>query len=566
VGFWIKTPSGSNTNLTSIKFRLGTDSSNYYSWTLPALTENTWTFVKLLFTAATSTGTVTDSNINYCRLEFVTAAGYAGFAGVLVDDIRAYSGNYTKPVPTVYSYRNETTGLSSTFAHCGTSLYLYNETALVWEQIDSTITEFEVGSTTKRTRFSCVAYKNNVYFTNGVDNLRYWTGKTVTTVALLGRYLTVVANIGFLAGNDSNPSYIYYTAVAPADLTAFGSNLKVGDDDDGRINAISAVGNLVLAFKDKKIYYIDVFGSSDQVLPIDSQNGGFSQRAIANVGNGVLYFNETGIDYLQQKTGTVGASALESNSYVKQIQEAFSNISATNYNSQCAVFIPQLNNYYFTYDTSSDDSPDATLVYSSLVSALNSQSGTMKTTWTEYSYPELYCYSRYVGTDKSIKYLASSANGGIIYSIEDGFSDYGNTISYEIKTKEYDLGDVSASKEFVALDVIGVKSKGFGLSVEVLVDGEVEASGDVTDDQLTSNESVGTIGSSPLGTTVLGGSGSSNEIDIYPYLARLYFQATGRRIQVRLYSEGTSQVWTLDKLKMSYNDMSFDEFPEINKI
>lgn len=66
----------STTGLTSFKLRVGTNSSNYYEKTITTTNENLafaagWNLLRMEFSAATQTGTVTMSSIGYARLEIV---------------------------------------------------------------------------------------------------------------------------------------------------------------------------------------------------------------------------------------------------------------------------------------------------------------------------------------------------------------------------------------------------------------------------------------------------------------------------------------------------------------
>ena len=76
---------------------------------------------------------------------------------------------------------------------------------------------------------------------------------------------------GFAAGDDSNPSTLYYTDAAPADLTNINQNVVViGGDENGRINSISELGNIILAGKSNKVYSVDV--TTPSAIPIDAQS------------------------------------------------------------------------------------------------------------------------------------------------------------------------------------------------------------------------------------------------------------------------------------------------------
>ena len=67
---WVKFPTGYTTDLASVRFRIGSDSSNYYEWTLTNPTANENYFIKLDFSDASTTGTPVDSAIDFVEFNF----------------------------------------------------------------------------------------------------------------------------------------------------------------------------------------------------------------------------------------------------------------------------------------------------------------------------------------------------------------------------------------------------------------------------------------------------------------------------------------------------------------
>jgi hypothetical protein len=106
-------------------------------------------------------------------------------------------------------------------AASGTDMYKLDNTALTWASIKDSLTEFETasGKTTWRTRRDFAVYKNIIYLTNGVDKYASYNGTTYTEYAAQPkyRYINMVSDRLYGAGDDVNPSTIYYTAAAPAD-------------------------------------------------------------------------------------------------------------------------------------------------------------------------------------------------------------------------------------------------------------------------------------------------------------------------------------------------------------
>lgn len=570
LGFWLFVPTGFNTNLTAVKFRLGSDSSNYYEWTLGALTMNAAQYIKLSFASAAVTGTPVDTTIAYARWQATYAAGYVNQVAIRIDNIEAFSATYTKPVTSYFFNRNEANSTNITLAVAGTNMYLYNDTASIWERIDSGLTEYETqtGRTTQRTRWDFFAIKVaagiEVGMCNGVDNYRVWNGTTMTQYAAQPkcRYFLYFQDKICSAGEDLFPFRFYFGAAAPANAQTLNTNdVDVGNEFDGKINGLFELASTVMVGKTEKVYYIsfaDILANST-CLPIDAQNGMFSHRVTRGVGNAILHQTKNGIDSLAQKQYATGGTAIVAQNYTADLQKLTGLIAANQYNANCGLFIKELNNYYFSFDTGDDNVPETTLVYSSLIGK----------TWTEYTYPAAYQYGYYIDSNNAYNYLLCSGNAGIIYKIEKGFSDDGVGIDYEFATKNYDFGDVSSWKDFEYIDLYGTKNEGSNFDIEVIVDGEVVYTAIIDDTYLTSAVAVSTTGSDPIGTEAIGGgaqSGEPDSVDVFPYKIRLGAEvfASGQNVQIRGFGSDIPTVLTVDKIQIKYGANTDDLFPIAN--
>lgn len=570
IGFWLFVPTGFNTNLTAVKLRLGSDSTNYYEWTLGTLLMNTSQFIKLNFSDAVTTGTPVDTTITYARLQVTYSASYVNQAAIRIDDLQAYSSTYTKPVTSYFFNRNEADNTNITIAVAGTNMFLYNDTAASWERIDSGLTEFETktGQTTQRTRWDFFAIKVSggieVGMCNGVDNYRVWTGVTMTQYAGQPkcRYFLYVQDKICSGGEDLFPFRFYFTNAAPSNAQTINTNdVDVGNEFDGKINGLFELASTILVGKTEKVYYIsfaDTLANST-CLPIDAESGLFSHRVTRGVGNAVLYQTKNGIDNLSQKQYSTGGAAIVSQNYTDDLQKLTGKITANQYNANCGGYTKELNNYYFSFDTGDDNIPETTLVYSSLIGKA----------WSEYTYPAVYQYGYYIDSNNAYNYLLCSANAGVIYKIEKGFSDDGVPIDYEFQTKEYDFGDLSVWKDFEYIDLFGIKNEGSDFEIEIIVGEDVVYTATINDDYLTSNVAVATIGSDPIGSEAIGGgaqSGEPDSVEVFPYQIRLGAElfASGHSVKIRGYGNDIPTVFTLDQIQIKYGNNTDDLFPVAN--
>lgn len=557
VRFYIYVPTGFNTDLTDVKFQLGSDASNYYEWTLGTLTEDSNNFIVLDYSDATTTGTPVDTAIDHFVVDVTYTSSYTDKTGILIDWLYSYSGTSTKPVTSWMFHRTDDASQERT-ALCvaGDNMFEYDETTTDWLVIDTGLTEFETktGFTTHRTRWDYDVYKNVFYMCNGVDDYRSYDGTAITTYPAEPkvRYLKMETNRMFGAGDDENPSTVYYTADAPANASDINANaVVIGGDQIGKINGLHSLGQIILAFKDKKIYSIDI--ATPSALPIDARAGGFSDRSIANVGNSLLYFTDGGVETLKQRSAVTGSQALESKSLTEDLKTLLDKVEPNQYNANVGWYIKPLTNYYFVYDSNDDNIPDSWLVYSSLVGA-----------WSEYTLPAAYDMGEYIKSDGDYQYVFTSANGGQVYELETGFDDNGIAIEFDIRTKEWNFDGPFTEKDFQFMDISGLSSTGQDIDVSVIIDDEEASSASIDNTFIDQSASPFTISSSPISTETIGGGGETTDgLDTFPYKMRVPIPFTrGSKIQLGLSSrENKSLQFTLDRIAITYEANTFDVFP-----
>jgi hypothetical protein len=147
----------------------------------------------------------------------------------------------TKPITSYHFFQRDDTLATQALCVSGTNMYKYDEGTGNWSSIKSGLTEFEIltGRTTWRTRWDFAVYKNKVYCTNGVNAYAEYDGTTYTEFAGQPkvRYINMNTDTLYGAGQDTNPSTVYYSAAAPANGQTIDTNaVVVGGDELGRIN------------------------------------------------------------------------------------------------------------------------------------------------------------------------------------------------------------------------------------------------------------------------------------------------------------------------------------------
>ena len=558
--FWVNFPTGYQTNFNTFRVYVGNDASNCYRWNVTLPTEATNTFIVLDATDATEVGTVdTSATFAYVQYEFNTNAGYAGFNDFLISDLKAYSSISTKPVTSLFEYEDDGSGVHSLFCTANTSMYLYNETADFWEEIKGGLTDFETGSTTKRTRWNFMTYLNRVYCVNGFDTLHEWNGKALTAYSgVEGRYITMFKNRVYLAGRDSDPSFVYYTDAMDWSTTyptVFNNSEFIGTQDDGKINGLTTAQDGVICFKEKKIisFYLD---PSTGVVQnnIDTQGGGYSQRSVQTVGNSLFYYSDDGVRSLQSRTGVTGALGLETTPLTEKLRLLFKQIAPGSYNSCASIFDPTTSNYYFSFNGNGGDVPNTTIVYSSLIGKM----------WTEVTYPEVYDYTKWYNAAEQELYLMANGNSGIIYTMNDGYSDNGVVINSEVISKKYDFGDISQFNMAEAVDVIGRKALGTTITANVIIDGLNVQYNTITDADLIDEPSYSTIASRTIGSTTIGGEEADEDFETFRFIKRLPLAHIGQELSFTLSTEEAPATWNIDRVGITVEGEEVDLFPTTN--
>lgn len=381
---------------------------------------------------------------------------------------------------------------------------------------------------------------------NFTDNWS-WTLVIETTSQPRVRYIEYLGDRIFAAWDDSTPITLYYTGATPADGTDLTGNvLIVWWDELGVINWLKELWNIILVFKDKQIYSVDVASSSS--VPTDPENWAYWNRAIQRVANALVYFNDRGFETLKQRSGVSWTGALESKPLSDDVRKLTSQVPPRGYNSTIWTYILPLTNYYSTFDTTGEWIPETTLVYSSLTK-----------TWSQYSYPAINDYGEYIDSNWDVHYVAASANSWQMYEIESGFSDLNLSIPCELHTKRWDFGDNTLFKTFSYVDLVGLKSEGDEISVNIFIDEEIAWWGTITDANINVSNTVLTVWTAPIWNRVVWW-GWTSEVPLYLYRVRIPLEITWTTIQIRMDSNSTNLVWTLDKATINKNNEDLNVF------
>lgn len=511
IRFWCELIDASK--ITSIEFRWGSDSSNYWTKTLTAdiygnPLSNNYKYFEIDWATATEVGSPSSSAVDYLQF-IITHTAVVKIEDLHIDYIACY--------PTTSDAGEDLT--RPEFAH----------------------------------------YNGGIGIVNGIDPYMVYStnsGDLAIEGEVMGRYIKEIGTRIFIAGDDDNPSTLYYSDATPANMDAsiYTNSLLVGSGNGGDINLLGELDNVILVGKERASYEINV--TAGTASKVDATNGMFGQRALHNVGNSLFYASQRGIDALAARSGLETTSGVESKPKTDDLQNLFNDIEPRRRNLTNGIYIKGLKQYYLCFDTDDDGVPDTTLVW-------NSTDGVES--WTEYEYPDTYTWVEYKTSTGDFKYLLGSANSGQFYEIEVGFTDNEVAISHEMTSKKWDFGDPEMWKDYETMDFFGYMSENAEFNIEIKVDGTTITSVDVDSTFADTNAVSRPIGVYPIGVYPIGGGADAGVLETFPYKVRIPVLAGGQTVEFSISSEKNGTQWTLDRMSITYEKGGLDMF-EFNSI
>lgn len=468
-----------------------------------------------------------------------------------------------KSFTSIFFFQNDATFERNLFGVAGDILYKFDEAPSVsplgkggskrgWKEIKTGLKEFEKDWIT-RTRWSFAVYRNVVYMCDGVNPYASYDGTSYVEYPEQPkcRYIEYMADTLFGAGDDENPSTLYWTDSAWENANNISQNIVVvWGDELGRINGIKEMGQIILVFKNKKIYTVDIQAKSS--IPLNTFNGGYADRSIKNVGGAMFYQSDLGIDVVQSRQAVTGVQGLETKTKTEDLRSIIDKIANKDFNASVSSYIPEYTNYYYCFDASKDHIADTTLVYSSVMGS-----------WVQYDFPSLYDFWYFLDKNGEYRYLIAPSNNGQLLEIEKWLNDNGFPIECEIVTKKWDFWEISLLKTFQQVDITGLKSRIWSIQLEVFVDDELVQSAQIGDEFIKQDEEVLLFGSKPLWVNVLSTrSESEDRIKLYRYIARLPLYVTGTNIQIKMRSKEDNFIWTYEGVNIGLDTESFELIDE----
>lgn len=320
------------------------------------------------------------------------------------------------------------------------SLYYYDGT---WHT--STLTTL---SNTAKNRFAQLGGK--IFRVNGVDAMNesidgntWTTTNSITTV--LPAYIYKFKSRLLVSGYSSFKDRVYFSSIINQNASPFltwnidpttGDWIDINPDDGDQVVGFSDASDLLLAFKTKAFYRLNVVTKS-----VDTENiynvGATSQEAIDKC-QGMVYFFSGDAIYRTNGGFPEQISRLGVQDFIDNIpQDNWKDVTIGHdtWNVYVSIGTVTLNNLYDTYKNR-DTYTNVVLKFS-----VRDQN------WSIHNYPtQLKFFARY--TDSNGRKTRFAGTDGYVQTLNLGQTDRGTPIFYRLETQELEWGNRSQNDSF----------------------------------------------------------------------------------------------------------------------
>lgn len=296
---------------------------------------------------------------------------------------------------------------------------------------DTTATVLVLASTLSTlARYTFATQNDNLYITNGANVMSKWDGTTYSATSPgsppTAKYVFVHKNIMFLAGNTTNPSRLYFSALADPESWPALNFVDVGKGDGDQITGLAVLLDRLVVFKNNSIYLLEGDSSTTFVLRRATDEAGcVDQHSIVVVKNTLGFLARDGFYFFD---GVRAALASE------KIVNTFTALNSSQLGLVSAIHFPAIRKVFISVPSEDVLYNDTVLVFDTLYAAWTVYSGINAASWVIW---------RQFNTDHL---LFGGATIGQVYDAETGYSDDGNAISCYAVTKGLDLGALEIAK------------------------------------------------------------------------------------------------------------------------
>ena len=341
-----------------------------------------------------------------------------------------------------------------------------------------------------------------------------WTGTGDAAVISGAPNATMVAyhkRMAFAAGNNTNPSTLYFTDVGDIDnwTTALSGNISVETNDGTVIRAIVPGFDALYIAKDDSLWRLS--GSDKDTFQLQrmvSNVGTLSHQSVSLIGSDAFFVSSQGDVYLYD--GAISVKLMST-----KIQGSIDGANFSRF--QYAVGEVFDKDYYLSYSVVGNDTHNRVLVFD-----------TFNLAWTKFK-----------GMNANALAVADDGNGkdmlvfgdytGFVYKYPSGTNDAGTAISAYYITKQYYFSNLKPQKDWKLLKVFANQKGSYNLIAETRKD--FQGTGTANSISLAGNSSL-------WGTAIYG-------VDFYGgqnlIIDRIEVKLAGDFYQIKFYNENLDE-------------------------
>ena len=324
----------------------------------------------------------------------------------------------------------------------------------IWDDITGTITI----SVTNNDLASFAVGEDTLIIEDGVNTTPPYKWNGSNTASLLSgsppnaKIVSYHKNMAFAAGNNTNPSTLYFSDVGDIEnwTSGLSGNVSVETNDGSTIRAIMPGFDALYIFKDNSIWRLTGDDKDTFVLQrMVSDLGVTSPRAVGLIGNEFIFTSSQGNVYIYD--GSIGVKLISS--------KIDGTLESSNFNRFQYVSSDVFDDdYYLAISTVGSNEHDRIMVFD-----------TFNNAWTKFVGINANSIALAEdGTGQNI--LVFADYGGYVYKYPDGNLDDVSPITANYLTKQYRFPDSSAIKDWKLTRIFANQKGNYNLNVETLTD------------------------------------------------------------------------------------------------
>jgi len=530
IRFWVYLPS--ITDFTSIELRVGSSSTDYYTWTLTAGIDPVsgaskalaagWNYLSGALSGATTSGTPNAAAIDYVLFKFNYAVAFLDQTGVRIDDLRAIRASTTPVVKNLGGWTNTVTKANGTVFN--------GSQAIKWMILGA-----DGNNQPRRVRQTSL----------GVLDLLSGINPGVN-----GTYI-VESMMGFCFFAKDRTAYY----CASEDETSFGVGAGSISFDSRIIGMKKTLNKSLIALLEDNESQQVTFSFDDTTYeytpikdPYMAGIGGISHKTAQQVYSDTLFLNKDGVAYFGQNPELVDSNfrvtslSWKVDPEIKRMNYLQQEISAAYYfGRDYGVSVPVGDAVDYNTDT---------YVYSYKYNSWRYRTG---------FYPS--CFASYRKDYQSELYFGS-ASSDVIYKFNSDYSYDGSGYVRHYITKIFNMGSSLIMKRVPYIEIAGSMPRGTDFYVLARVDGNTVAF--KVDDTAIVTTSSGFIGDDFIGDTFYGGSETDELYAFYRFYQRINLPSSiveGNEFQFEFYQDTEGQPLKIDFFNIVYEKLSEKKLP-----